>query len=94
MYLPYDNDVDYYRACVDHLYDIMSLYSDRGVVLFAGDFNARAFETPYSFAQKVKSQTLTDFINNNNLAIINRSSKMVVYPTPFYPQRHDGLYDD
>ena len=87
VYLPYDNDVDYFKSYLDHIYDIMSLYSDKGVVVLAGDFNARAFETPYSFAQKFKSQTLTDFINHNNLILINRSSKNRSAPYTFLPTK-------
>ena len=63
----------------------MRLYSDKGSVVLAGGFNARAFEIPYSFVQKVKSQTLTDFVNHNNLTLIDRSSKNSYVPYTFLP---------
>ena len=86
VYLPYDNDVEHYKYYVNNLYDIMSVCTDKTIIL-AGDFNARAFEIPYSYVPKVKSQTLSEFIKYNNLMAVNRSSKNNSVPYTFLPTR-------
>ena len=63
----------------------MSVCTDKTIIL-AGDFNARAFEVPFSYVPKVKSQTLLEFVKYNNLMAVNRSSKTIVSSIHFYPQ--------
>ena len=87
VYLPYDNDVDLYKQYMQQLYDIMNIYTEKGIIILAGDFNARAFENPHSYSQKLKSRILTDFVDFHNLELINKSQLNHSIPYTFVPTK-------
>ena len=82
-----DNDVDLYRQYMQHLYDIMNIYTEKGIIILAGDFNARLSEIPHSYSQKLKSKILTDFVDFHNLELIDKSQLNHSIPYTFVPTK-------
>lgn len=73
VYLPYENDIEFYKSYVDHLYDVLDIMSEKGIVILAGDFNAQVHEAPNGKSQKIKCKLLSDFVDSNDLLLINKS---------------------
>lgn len=67
VYLPCTNhSVQTYIDCITFLYDLYYQYSDQGLTVFLGDFNARANRVDVS-----RDRYLTNFIVDCNLCAIN-----------------------
>jgi len=47
VYLPCTNhSISIYRECIDQIYDLLCCFSDKGIVILMGDFNARFLNDP------------------------------------------------
>ena len=72
VYLPSRNHVlDVYKNCVEELENILSMYSDKGIVIIMGDMNAQIF--PRAFASRIDSRDkfFRDFIEYNNMVSVS-----------------------
>ena len=72
VYLPSRNHVlDVYKNCVEELENILSMYTDKGIVIIMGDMNAQIF--PRTFASRIDSRDkfFRDFIEYNNMVSVS-----------------------
>ena len=71
VYMPCSNHpIEFYRNYVDKLFNLWSLYSENGTVIFIGDFNAKVNHLVKGNLRN-RDLTFLQFLNDANLVAAN-----------------------
>jgi len=67
VYLPANNDIEYYNSVLNDVQSLVTYYTQVGSVLIGGDLNGQFKQGALCETGNMKSKLLTDFIIRNNL---------------------------
>ncbi|MCU7811905.1 MAG: hypothetical protein KZQ77_11825 [Candidatus Thiodiazotropha sp. (ex Notomyrtea botanica)] len=72
VYLPCSNhSIQSYKRYLEKMDNILSTYSDMGMIILLGDFNANILSKKFSKPHDYRSRYLMNFVNQNSLVAIN-----------------------
>ena len=95
-YLPCGNhSIDLFRDCVDRLQNIISVYSEKGMVVIMGDINTHLSRSGHQERQSNRCRYLNKLLIDNNLVSINTLDFCRGADSTFvtYDGRHESLID-
>ena len=95
-YLPCGNhSIDLFRDCVDRLQNVISVYSEKGMVVIMGDINTHLSRSGHQERQSNHCRYLNKLLIDNNLVSINTLDFCHGADSTFvtYDGRHESLID-
>ncbi|MES9879927.1 MAG: reverse transcriptase domain-containing protein, partial [Sedimenticola sp.] len=96
VYLPCTNYPIYlYREYIDNIYNMLSMYKDKGLVIIMGDFNAHLNGRVFIKPLDDRGHCLLDFLSDNNMISVNATNLCTGAESTFvtYDGRHESFID-